>query len=119
MTAGIHDLQHMSDGILVHKVPKASENVPCSSCDPFVRTARERFHRNPPKHASARLNVRSAERVENLLGNVCPNCGGGFVPRPIRPRTNWNDDNFLGKYPPPTERRHRLVDWEHHGRLVK
>jgi|SRR5215203_4061491 len=57
--------------------------------------------------------------VENLLANVCPNCGGGFVPRPIRPRTNWNDDNFLGKYPPRTERRHRPVDWKHHGRLAE
>ncbi|MEM7284187.1 MAG: DUF1272 domain-containing protein [Pseudomonadota bacterium] len=23
--------------------------------------------------------------VENVLENVCPNCGGGFCPRPIRP----------------------------------
>lgn len=23
------------------------------------------------------------------LSNVCPNCGGGFVPRPIRPQTDW------------------------------
>jgi uncharacterized protein len=23
--------------------------------------------------------------VENKLRGVCPNCGGGFVPRPIRP----------------------------------
>jgi hypothetical protein len=23
--------------------------------------------------------------VENVLHNVCPNCGGGFVPRPVRP----------------------------------
>ena len=22
--------------------------------------------------------------VDNVLHNVCPNCGGGFVPRPIR-----------------------------------
>lgn len=27
--------------------------------------------------------------VEGLLGNVCPNCGGGFVPRPVRPAANW------------------------------
>jgi hypothetical protein len=27
--------------------------------------------------------------VENVLENVCPNCGGGFVPRPIRPSQNW------------------------------
>lgn len=25
--------------------------------------------------------------VETVLHNVCPNCGGGFVPRPIRPST--------------------------------
>ena len=25
--------------------------------------------------------------VETVLSNVCPNCGGGFMPRPIRPRT--------------------------------
>jgi hypothetical protein len=23
--------------------------------------------------------------VESILGGVCPNCGGNFVPRPIRP----------------------------------
>jgi hypothetical protein len=23
------------------------------------------------------------------LSNVCPNCGGGFVPRPIRPAREW------------------------------
>ncbi|MGN6252592.1 MAG: DUF1272 domain-containing protein [Marmoricola sp.] len=23
--------------------------------------------------------------VEDVLGGVCPNCGGGFVPRPVRP----------------------------------
>ena len=26
-----------------------------------------------------------ADCADNVLGNVCPNCGGGFVPRPIRP----------------------------------
>jgi hypothetical protein len=25
---------------------------------------------------------------ENVLGNVCPNCGDGFCPRPVRPKTN-------------------------------
>lgn len=24
--------------------------------------------------------------VDTLLKNVCPNCGGGFFPRPIRPK---------------------------------
>lgn len=31
--------------------------------------------------------------VENILENVCPNCGGGFEKRPTRPHT------LLGKYP--------------------
>ena len=29
--------------------------------------------------------------VDDVLKNVCPNCGGGFVPRPIRPRTAYRD----------------------------
>lgn len=48
--------------------------------------------------------------VNDVLGNVCPNCGGGFVSRPVRPSTNWNGDNFLGKYPAGTKARHRPVD---------
>lgn len=27
--------------------------------------------------------------VEQALENVCPNCGGGFVARPIRPAREW------------------------------
>jgi hypothetical protein len=33
-----------------------------------------------------------ADCVEDVLGNVCPNCGGGFVARPIRPARNWRGD---------------------------
>jgi hypothetical protein len=40
--------------------------------------------------------------VEQVIGNVCPNCGGGFCPRPIRPKTNWKDDNYLGARPATT-----------------
>jgi hypothetical protein len=32
--------------------------------------------------------------VEHVLHDVCPNCGGGFVPRPIRPSRNWKGDNY-------------------------
>ena len=32
----------------------------------------------------------------NSLQNVCPNCGGGFSARPIRPAARWRDDNYLG-----------------------
>jgi len=56
--------------------------------------------------------------VESVLHNVCPNCGGGFVPRPIRPARNWRGDNYLGAYPPSTERRHRPVDWREHARFA-
>ena len=28
--------------------------------------------------------------AENILQNVCPNCGGGFAPRPISPATEWH-----------------------------
>jgi hypothetical protein len=48
--------------------------------------------------------------VEGVLGNVCPNCGGGFALRPVRPGTNWRGDNYLGKDPASTIVRHRPVD---------
>jgi uncharacterized protein len=51
-----------------------------------------------------------AECVETVLHNVCPNCGGGFEQRPIRPVSNWRGDNDIGHYPPTTVKRHRPVD---------
>lgn len=59
-----------------------------------------------------------AECVESVLGNVCPNCGGGFVPRPVRPARNWRGDNFLGAFPPGTSPRHRPVDPAAHARFA-
>jgi uncharacterized protein len=52
--------------------------------------------------------------VEKVLGNVCPNCGGGFMPRPIRPSKSWKGDNFLGTYPASTTVKHRPVDPKTH-----
>jgi hypothetical protein len=52
--------------------------------------------------------------VDNVLGNVCPNCGGGFVARPIRPSKNWKGDNFLGKDPASTTVKHQPVDISAH-----
>ncbi len=60
-----------------------------------------------------------AECVESVLGNVCPNCGGGFAPRPIRPAANWKGDNFLGKDPASTSVRHRPVNPAVHARFAK
>jgi hypothetical protein len=36
--------------------------------------------------------------VDNKLGGRCPNCGGNFVPRPIRPMSK------LATNPPSTQR---------------
>ena len=44
--------------------------------------------------------------VEELLHNVCPNCGGGFVNRPVRPK------EYLEKYPPTTKKTLKPVDFE-------
>lgn len=56
--------------------------------------------------------------VDTILDNVCPNCGGDFVPRPIRPSRNWKSDNYLGKDPASAEIRHRPVDPRAHARFA-
>jgi hypothetical protein len=43
--------------------------------------------------------------AENVLHGVCPNCGGGFVPRPIRPVKAWREGTGLAHDPPGTRRR--------------
>ena len=48
--------------------------------------------------------------VTGVLGNVCPNCGGGFSQRPNRPVRNWKGDNYLGVHPASTKVKHRPVD---------
>jgi hypothetical protein len=48
--------------------------------------------------------------AQALLEGVCPNCGGGFVPRPIRPKQNRKGDNYLGKHPASQTVKHRPVD---------
>ena len=56
--------------------------------------------------------------VENVLKNVCPNCGGGFMPRPVRPSKNWKGDNYLGKDPAGTKVKHRPVDAAAHEKFA-
>jgi len=56
--------------------------------------------------------------VDELLGNVCPNCGGGFVPRPVRPAQHWKGGNWLGRYPANMQRKHRPVDLKAHAEFV-
>jgi hypothetical protein len=43
--------------------------------------------------------------VEKVLHDVCPNCGGTFQPRPIRPATSWRDGTGLVHDPPGGRRR--------------
>ncbi len=51
-----------------------------------------------------------ADCVAGLLANVCPNCGGGFVPRPIRPKTAWRSGVSVAHQPPSTNRVHLKYD---------
>lgn len=54
--------------------------------------------------------------VEQILENVCPNCGGGFSTRPIRPRNDWKNGDYLGAYPASSSVKHRPVDLTLHRR---
>jgi hypothetical protein len=56
--------------------------------------------------------------VEQVLEGVCPNCGGGFVPRPVRPAHDWKNGNFLGRHPATTKPTYKPVDRTAHRELV-
>lgn len=53
------------------------------------------------------------------LGNVCPNCGGGFASRPIRPATEWRPGLSLVRRPASTERVHMSYSWDNALELVE
>lgn len=48
--------------------------------------------------------------VATILDNVCPNCGGGFQPRPVRPSRPHKPPAWLGERPAGTKRIHRPLD---------
>lgn len=56
----------------------------------------------PPDSADARICTFEctfcAACAEGVLGGCCPNCGGNFVPRPIRPK------QFLARHPASMQR---------------
>ncbi len=66
----------------------------CEGCDKDL----------PPNALDARICsyecTYCADCVERTLHNVCPNCGGGFEPRPIRPEREWRPGVSRGKQPP-------------------
>ena len=51
--------------------------------------------------------------VQNVLQHVCPNCGGHFTQRPIRPEA------LLEKYPVSTKEVFKPVDIEAHLKRIK
>lgn len=72
----------------------------------------------PPNSTEARICTYEctfcAECVDTILHNVCPNCGGGFVPRPVRPTRNWKNNNYLGADPATTKVTWKPVDLAAH-----
>jgi len=72
----------------------------CENCDRDL----------PPAAPEARICTYEctfcADCVDNVLHDVCPNCGGGFAPRPIRPATEWRPGLSLAKRPASTTRVH-------------
>jgi hypothetical protein len=75
----------------------------------------------PPESTEARICSYEctfcASCVDTVLSNVCPNCGGGFMPRPIRPATNWRNNNFTGSDPATTKVTHKPVDPQVHAQF--
>jgi hypothetical protein len=64
----------------------------------------------PPSSTEARICSYEctfcAACVTQHLRNVCPNCGGGFEVRPIRPAREWRPGLSLAQRPAVTKRTH-------------
>lgn len=64
----------------------------------------------PPESTEARICSYEctfcASCVEEVLENVCPNCGGGFVARPIRPKAEHRPGVSLAHQPATESRVH-------------
>ena len=77
----------------------------------------------PPDSADARICTFEctfcADCVEGVLQNICPNCGGDFVRRPIRPARDHKGGNCLANHPASDRRRYRPVDLASHGELCR
>jgi hypothetical protein len=76
----------------------------------------------PPDSAAARICTYEctfcADCVEHKLANVCPNCGGGFAPRPIRPAGEWRSGLSLAKRPASSTRHNLSYDTDEIARFV-
>lgn len=82
-------------------------NCECCDCD------------LPPESSKARICTYEctfcADCVDQVLHNVCPNCGGGFVPRPIRPANEHRPGVSRRHQPASTERVHSKYSREEMG----
>lgn len=69
----------------------------------------------PPHAADARICsyecTYCADCVDHVLRNVCPSCGGNFVPRPFRPLNEWREGSKLGLRHDPASDRRRQSKW--------
>ncbi|CAN5758754.1 DUF1272 domain-containing protein [soil metagenome] len=85
------------------------------SCEPCARTL-------PPAAVEARICgckcTFCKTCIEQVLGNVCVNCGGGFVPRPARPAHDWHGDNCRARDPAGSRVIYRPVDAVAHVRFA-
>lgn len=78
----------------------------------------------PPASAEARICsfecTFCAHCADTLLQQVCPNCAGNLVPRPIRPAQDWNGrGNALQQHPAQDNTKHRPADLAAHAELLK
>ena len=81
----------------------------------------------PPASTEARICSYECTFCANCAGdrllNVCPNCGGGFTPRPIRPATEWRPGLSIHRQPASTKRHHLRYSLEdvaaHSARLAE
>ena len=80
----------------------------------------------PPASTEARICTYEctfcAGCVETKLRNVCPNCGGGFERRPVRPATEWRPGLSVAKRPPSSKRvrlSYSLEDIAAHIKLIE
>jgi hypothetical protein len=68
----------------------------------------------PPRATDARICSYEctfcAQCVETILCNVCPNCGGGFVARPVRPAVERRPGVCVDRQPGSAKRVH--LKWD-------
>ena len=53
---------------------------------------------------------------------VCPNCGGGFISRPIRVKIDWKSGNSLKNYPASKKivyKKHSIKEHKHFFQKIK